>query len=163
MSLTYVTRGRFDEPISHLLRVPPALMQDIGDWVVQTILSRTERGLDVDGQPFEPLSDGYRKAKQDAGLSPQPDLTVSGRMLNDMRATVVQPGVVEIRFASRGGRSSGGTFIQRSRAVGAADKAFFHHEAGAGKSRVKRRFFDVSASEAAQIEAKVRAHFDRVL
>ena len=162
MAMTVTTRG-LDVPLPQLLKVPTDVMQAVGDLVLQMIRTRTERGVDVDGVPFQPLSDGYRKAKTDAGLSGAADLTVSGRMLNDMRASVVAPGVVEIRFVSRGGTATGGTFIQRSRAVGAADKAFYHHEAGAGKSRVKRRFFDVNTAEQARVEAKLRAYFDKVI
>lgn len=160
--MTVTTRG-LDVPLTSLVKVPTDVMQAVGDLVIQMIRTRTERGIDVDGAPFQPLSDSYRKAKTDAGLSGAADLTVSGRMLNDMRASVVEPGVVEIRFVSRGGGTSGGTFIQRSRSVGAADKAFYHHEAGAGKSRVRRRFFDVNAAEQARVEAKLRAYFDRVI
>jgi hypothetical protein len=39
------------------------------------------------------------------------------------------------------------TRSQRSRAVSPALKALFHHAAGAGKSRVKRKFFGLSDSE----------------
>lgn len=162
MAMTVHARG-LDKPLTAIVQIPQALMQDVGDLIVQMIRTRTERGVDVDGQPFQPLSDDYRKAKTDAGLSGAADLSVSGRMLNDMRATVVGPGVVEIRFTSRGGTAAGRTFIQLSRAVGAADKAYFHHEAGAGRSRVRRRFFDVNASELSRIERKVREHLSRVI
>ena len=37
---------------------------------------------------------------------------------------------------------------QRSRAVPAAEKAAYHNVAGAGRSRVKREFFDLSEADA---------------
>lgn len=162
MAATVTTRG-LDVPLTSLAQMPKTVLQDIGDLAVSLIRRRTEQGVSVDGSAFAPLSPGYAKAKRDAGLSPTADLTVSGRMLNDMRATVPQPGVIELRFVSHGGRATGRTFIQRSRSVGAADKAYFHHEAGAGKSRVKRPFFDLNAKELAQIETKLLAQIDKVL
>ena len=40
---------------------------------------------------------------------------------------------------------------QRSRAVSPALKALFHNESGAGKSRVKRRFFGLTDREQADL------------
>lgn len=159
--MTVTTRG-LDVPLASLVDLPASLLKDVGDLAVQMIRSRTERGISVDGGPFQPLSPAYADAKRKAGLSPVADLTVSGRMLNDMRASVVDKNTIEIRFVSRGGGSSGGTFIQRSRSVGAADKAYYHHEAGAGKSRVRRRFFDLSLAETATIASRIRAYLDKV-
>ena len=39
------------------------------------------------------------------------------------------------------------TMIQRSRRIPPSEKAAFHQIAGAGKSRVKRQFFGLSASD----------------
>ena len=161
MSLT-VTKS-FNRPLREIVEIPRAALQDIGDFAITRIRQRTERGIDVDGQAFAPLSPAYARAKQDAGLRPDADLTVSGRMLNDMRATVPEAGVVEIAFVSRGGRATGRTFIQRSRAVGAADKAFFHNEAGAGRSRVIRKFFDLSDEDMAVIYERVGRALDAQL
>jgi hypothetical protein len=139
-------------PLADRVKISPSLMREIGDYAITTITRRTRAGVDVDGRPFQALSPAYAKAKQKAIGSTRADLTVSGRLLNDMRARVVGSNTVEIVFASQGGSSRGaGTFIQRSRAVGAADKAEYHHVLGAGKSRVKRRFFDVSESEKVKI------------
>lgn len=41
--------------------------------------------------------------------------------------------------------------IQRSRRVSPSEKAAFHQESGAGKSRVRRQFFGLSASDEAAI------------
>jgi hypothetical protein len=51
-------------------------------------------------------------------------------------------------------RSGRRTLIQRSRDVRSSeDKAKWHNVTGAGRSRVKREFFDVSASDLAEIAA----------
>ena len=39
------------------------------------------------------------------------------------------------------------TLIQQSRRKSPAEKAVYHHDAGAGKSRVKRPFFDVTEQQ----------------
>lgn len=56
-----------------------------------------------------------------------------------------------------------GTFIQRSRRVGAAEKAAYHQVTGAGKSRVKRKFFELSESDVDEIAEVVGQHLDRSL
>lgn len=43
--------------------------------------------------------------------------------------------------------------VQRSRAVPAGDKAAFHNLAGAGRSKVKREFFDLSTDDADELVA----------
>lgn len=93
-----------------------------------------------------------------------------------MTVTEVTEGRVTIGFISAGGSvprlgrsrrgkgkrgSSAATFIQRSRAIGAADKAFWHTESGAGKSRVKRQFFALNASDEAAIVEAIEKHFDK--
>lgn len=52
-------------------------------------------------------------------------------------------------------RRRGPTFIQRSRAVAPEQKALYHQELGAGKARVKREFFDISAVELDAIAARL--------
>jgi gentisate 1,2-dioxygenase len=48
-------------------------------------------------------------------------------------------------------RSGRRTLIQSSRAKSPQEKAIFHTVAGAGQSKVKRNFFDVSASDLVEI------------
>lgn len=157
-----VTKQWVVEDLPQFVEMPKALLRDIGDLAIRLIRSRTERGIDVNGVPFQALSDDYADAKREAGLPAVADLTVSGRMLNDMRASVPAKGVTEIRFTSQGGRATGGTFIQRSRAVGAADKAYFHDVAGAGKSRVRREFFGLTDADETLIVERVRAYLQQV-
>lgn len=58
---------------------------------------------------------------------------------------------------------TGPTLIQRSRAIGASEKASFHHVAGAGKSRVKRPFFDLTDSELDPIRDRIDQHLGKVI
>lgn len=51
-------------------------------------------------------------------------------------------------MARRKGSGRRLTMIQRSRRVPAAEKAAYHNVAGAGRSRVKREFFDLSEADA---------------
>ncbi len=52
-------------------------------------------------------------------------------------------------------KTSGGTFIQRSRAVSPKQKAEWQQEDGAGRSHVKRPFFDLNADDEAQIQQAI--------
>lgn len=168
MGFTVTTKGkRFDEiPLSG-----KELMKEIGLLAERLIRTRTEQMTDVHGAPFEPLSAAYAAQKAAAGLPAQPDLTVSGRMLNDMGITEVADRSVTIGFASAGGvaprfgraKGGGSTFIQRSRAVGAADKAFFHTETGAGRTQVKREFFGLSSDDEEQLEAAIDRFIAQVI
>ncbi len=55
------------------------------------------------------------------------------------------------------------TLIQRSRSVGAAQKAQWHQVDGAGKSRVRRPFFGLTSADVAAIEQRVGLHLDIVV
>jgi hypothetical protein len=46
---------------------------------------------------------------------------------------------------------TGPTFIQRSRGVSPQQKAIYHNVVGAGRSRVKREFFDLSDEDSETI------------
>jgi hypothetical protein len=110
------------------------------------------------------LSPGYAKQKQEALGSSKADLSVSGRMLNDMQITASSRNRVTLGFlggTTGGTRASGGTFIQRSRSVPGGDKALYHHVLGAGKSRVKRKFFGLTSGDAEAIRTKVQAYISR--
>lgn len=53
------------------------------------------------------------------------------------------------------------TFIQRSRALTAEQKALFHQTLGAGKSKVKRPFLGVTPAEREEIDRRIEALIDR--
>ncbi len=114
-------------------------MQDVGDLALRLIRTRTEGGQDVRGAAFADYSAGYAAQKREALGHARVDLTVSGRMLNDMQVTSVSNTSATISFVSQGGGSSGGTFIQRSRSLGAADKAAFNNPS--------REFFGLSSED----------------
>ena len=53
------------------------------------------------------------------------------------------------------------TFIQRSRSKGPEEKAIYHAVIGAGKRRVVRDFFDLSAADADVIADRLQQSLDR--
>ena len=59
-------------------------------------------------------------------------------------------------------RTKGRTLIQRSRDLRPAEKALFHNVSGAGKSKVKREFFDLDDSDVKamtdELERRVTRH-----
>lgn len=63
------------------------------------------------------------------------------------------------RSLRRSGRRSS-SLIQRSRALSPQQKAMFHNVAGAGRSRVKREFFDVSDQDATDLVAFLETRLD---
>lgn len=148
------------QPFARLALSNAALMREIGELATRKIRERTQQGISATGAPFAPLSARYAEQKQQALGTTRADLTVSGRMLNDMGPTAVTDTSVTIAFRSQGGgRATGGTFIQRSRALGAQDKAFYHEEAG----RVLRPFFDLTDEDERAIEDAVERYLDRVV
>lgn len=150
-------------PLAEIPLSSAQLMREIGDFVVRLIRTRTEKGIDVRGVAFQPLSPSYAKQKQKHLGHSRADLTVSGGMLNDMGITQASARAVQIGFRTTGAGSSGGTFIQRSRSVGAADKAHFHNVTGAGRSGVTREFFDLTDGEIATVQTAVEKYLDGVL
>jgi hypothetical protein len=153
-----VTVTRTFGDLRQLLPGGKELMDEIGVFAVQKIRERTEQGVGYDGSAFAPLSEGYAKQKQKALGHTRPDLTVSGRMLNDMGVVAVTERNVELSFRSQGGGSGRGTFIQRSRSRGAADKAFFHVTGNRG---VIRDFFGLSDEDEEQIAEYVDKDTER--
>jgi phage gpG-like protein len=130
-----VTVTRNFSPITEF--ITEADMREAGDMLLRRIRTRTENGVDVNGAAFAPYSDGYASQKSAELGHSRVDLTVSGRMLNDMHVTATTNRTATISFVSQGGGgSSGGTFIQRSRSMGAADKAAFNNP--------RREFFAAS-------------------
>jgi hypothetical protein len=124
VSVTVKVSRDFGELAIHLTEQD---MRDVGDLLVRRIRTRTEGGQDVNGSGFNSYSPGYAQQKKAALGHARVDLTVSGRMLNDMQVTAVTAKTATISFISQGGGGGGGTFIQRSRAMGAADKAAFNN------------------------------------
>lgn len=138
--------------------VNESFMREIGTYVLSVIRRRTAQGLDAMGNALQPLSAGYAKLKAKALGSARADLTVSGRMLNDMQILSASRNRVTVGFLSGsvgGSKASGGTFIQRSRSIPGGDKAYFHQVTGAGKSHILRKFFGLSDGEKATLRERV--------
>ena len=156
-----INAPRFPHPL-----VTDQLMRDVGDLSVRLIRTRTEAGKDVTGAAFTAYTPGYAERRAKEGMSTTPNLTVSGRMLNDMAVTDIGPGRATIGFRSSGGQSPRGkglTLIQRSRAIGAEDKARYHDELGAGKSRTRRRFLGLTPEDTEKVRRAVVDYLDTVV
>ncbi len=67
------------------------------------------------------------------------------------------------RAASGKSKGTGGTFIQRSRSLGAAEKATFHQIDGAGRSHVIRRFFDLADADVVAITDRLNVALEFTL
>jgi len=77
-----------------------ALMREIGLLAIEQIRRRTRSGEGVDG-PFAPYSRGYAEWKgKTVGGSSTVNLTLSGRMLNDITITHIGETFVELGFKS---------------------------------------------------------------
>jgi hypothetical protein len=120
---------------------------------------------------------GYAKQKAEAGLSPVPDLTVSGRMLNDMarrrghRAQRLARLHEQRRRAPRSAGARKGLKASRPRARSSSDRArsapptrrTFTTRSAPARSGVVREFFALSSSDEDQIEAALDTYFDRAM
>lgn len=60
-------------------------------------------------------------------------------------------------------RGRGQTMIQQSRRKSPSEKAAYHQEAGAGRSKVKRRFFELGPSDEAAIVDRIASHLDKAV
>jgi hypothetical protein len=139
------------------LELTEADMREAGELLVRRIRTRTEAGTSVNGSAFRDYSPGYAAQKRAALGHSRVDLTVSGRMLNDMHVTSTTNKSATISFVSQGGGAAGGTFIQRSRALGAADKALYNNPS--------REFFGASEEDeqaiADGLERLIRARLEK--
>jgi hypothetical protein len=153
-----ITATRTFGDLTQVVPQGDSLMKEVGDLAVRMILDRTRKGLDKHGAAFAPLSEGYAKQKQKALGHSRADLTVSGRLLNDMQVVAVTEQSTEISFISQGGSATGNTFIQRSRSVGAADKAFYAVE---GSHGIVRDFFGLTDEEEERLLDAVAKDLER--
>jgi hypothetical protein len=99
MSATVRVNRNF-RSLVNLELVTSADMREIGLLARERIIRRTRQGIGPDGTPFAPLSPGYAAIKlRELGTS-APDLTVSGRMLNDITITDVTDSSVTLGWNS---------------------------------------------------------------
>lgn len=71
-------------PLNQLQLVTAQDMKQIGLFVRERIVRRTQAGMDANGQPFRAYSEGYAKQKAKALGAGPVNLQVSGAMLNDL-------------------------------------------------------------------------------
>lgn len=90
MASVSITVERTGPELDKVQLVTEEMLRDIGLLVREQIIRRTMRGVDVEGAPFQPLSEGYAKQKQAALGHAEADLQVSGNMLNHIGITDVQ-------------------------------------------------------------------------
>jgi hypothetical protein len=83
-----VTRS-IDVPLDQLELITAEDMRELGLMIRERIIRRTQQGQGPDG-PFAPLSDAYAKRKREALGTSSPDLTFSGRMLNELQITEIE-------------------------------------------------------------------------
>jgi len=98
-----VTRLSFALPSEALFPMTDReLMREIGLMAREKILRRTASGVDSNGAPFTPYSEGYAKQKGKAlgaSAAGAVNLQASGDMLNALTLTDVGDDYVEIGFS----------------------------------------------------------------
>jgi hypothetical protein len=95
-----VTVRRNFKSLTALELVTKEDMREIGLLAREQIIRRTRQGIGPDGQPFAPLSPAYAARKMAELGTSSPDLTVSGRMLNDITITDVTDSSVTLGWNS---------------------------------------------------------------
>ena len=109
-------------------------LANVSAFQIRNIKDRTQRkGIDVNGSPFRPYSKAYRRrlVKQSGVV----DLTDTGQMFSSLTSRIVP--------------SKGTLFFRQAQAN---KKAYYHDEAGAGKTKVRRQFFSISKKEEVNIQ-----------
>lgn len=81
--------SKMSEDLSRLLE--DTFDRAIGD-EVEELISRTQKGEDVNGVRFEAYSKAYAKKRAESGRGTRPDLTYTGNMLNSITHTVRRTG-----------------------------------------------------------------------
>lgn len=101
MGITVTRRGR--QPRFNAT----AVEREIKRIVPGMIIGRTERGLDIKGQPFAAYSPRYRNQLRRMGEDPKVDLRLSGGLLNSVKArdALLRADSVEVTIAPDTGTS----------------------------------------------------------
>lgn len=122
----------FDELNEALTEVSKAQLEEVADFAVDLIVTRTRKGIDADGQKFKSYTPKYAKVRARKHLrTDPPDLSVTGHMLGAIQAV---PGADEVQL----------TFNNRHE----IDKAV-------GNTNNGRDFFDVRRDEELEAIAEV--------
>jgi hypothetical protein len=128
-----------------------ALLNKIGLAGIRLIKARTRLGIDVKGAAFEPYSDGWAIIRQAHNL-PTAYVNLEFNDIDGMlkkidHVVAADLESVEIDILDPDKRKI----------------ASYHNDLGAGKSHVKRRFFDINQQEMKKIDELVEADLNLLL
>jgi hypothetical protein len=163
MPVRVTVQGR---PLRDLQWSTQETMRGLGEAALESIRSRTARGVDVNGLPFAAYSHAYSQAKaryrmgwrpvkgrkrQRQGAASvmavgigqraqQPDLLLTGQMLGAMGIRALTDRRVSLGFLN----------------ARAMTKALAHDEDGVGKSKVRRRFFGLDQAFLDKATARIK-------
>lgn len=93
-------RRKLREIKQNLKRAIPKALNEAGEKVVDTILTRTSKGVGLRGR-FKPYSPEYRNYRKKHGKGTRPNLKFSGDMLGDLQVKKGRTNQVLIGFKSR--------------------------------------------------------------
>ena len=136
--------ARFDRASGGL--VDEELMGEIGTFLVYSILDRTSKGEDVEGEPFEPYSPKYKLFREKSGRRTDiVNLFFHGSMLSSLTHEAFR-NRVELFFMNTSGKDSN---------VSNPEKAFFLNK--------DREFFAVSREEEETIREMIQNHIREIM
>ena len=111
------------------------LMRRLGEELVALIRFDTRDGLDSNLQPFQPYSPIYSRIRQAAGYGTQPDMTVTGNMLNSMMVVEYSRTRFKIGFNDSAVSSSKTILEQAWGKLNKEDRSAIWAMAGAAKAK----------------------------
>ena len=113
------------------LRNDNDLRDQLAQAVIDKIIERTEKGKDINGEPFEKYSTKYKQSDEfkDFGKTSKVDMTLRGRMLDDVDIISETTNTVKIGFTDE-----------------LETKKAYRHNSG-DKGMTKRQFFGVTEKE----------------
>ena len=127
------------------------LMEEIGNYVVFSILNRTGEGKDVNGNPFAPYSPRYKMFRLKHGHPvDKVNLFFSGSMLSSLTYSVFDDRL-EIFFMPTYGRTPSGKISKASD----AEKAYYLNK--------QREFFGVSDEDRRKVQRMIQDHLTHVV
>lgn len=146
---------KFDKLRKGIQNAEP-LMGEIGNFLVSDILIRTAKGRDVEGLPFQPYSESYKKVRDDRDLpTDRVDLFFTGQMTSALTYEEAKT-KVKVFFMNtprRGTPKKGGGFSYTN--ASNAEIAFYNNEV--------RKFFAISPKERKYIKRLVKDYFKNLL
>lgn len=88
--------------------VAAKIKQDVGEYIVEQVLMDLSKATTpVSGETFKPLSKEYAKEKKALGLSPKPDMTLEGDMLDALTFEPSDKGIRVGFFGSEAWKADG--------------------------------------------------------